>query len=488
MIVFLLVLLLVVGLIFIKNEKFTEGPEDYNIIIIAVTNIGADHLGTYGYERNTSPNIDIFAKGSIVFDNFFTPASWTLPTGISLFTSLYPYQHKVMNRIFYDNQTPIETLDPSTITLVDLLKDDGYITGAFTGGFDYRNFFGLTNRFDFYYDSEQENLLKNLVNAKFLEDRKFGSIVDIMPKAVEWIEKNKGQKFFLFLQGYDTHCPFTPKQQFDELFVNFSTDNLKVHPGYCYRGYDNNGTYFSFTTNIVNSTKEKVFTEVKLSKTDLDFLEAQYDAEIRYVDNYIGRFIYELKERDVLDKTIVILLSEHGEMFAKHGRFGRAGTVRGTLYDDVIHVPLIIRHPELEPKRISKLIQMIDVMPTLLDFVGIPIPKNIEGKSLTPLIYNNTGINKEIYGGSVYGSLNFPYYQSETINEFVRIKDFKLIHEIALFPNGSREEKYELYDISTDKGEQKNIINKKIELADKLKKKLTEWSQNMSSAPELEII
>lgn len=96
----LVVVFLIVIVTFVLLNVKKDAENDYNIILISLTNVGANHLGLYGYERNTSPNIDAFAEESLVFDNFFTHASWTLPTGMSLFTSLYPYQHKVMDRIF----------------------------------------------------------------------------------------------------------------------------------------------------------------------------------------------------------------------------------------------------------------------------------------------------------------------------------------------------------------------------------------------------
>ena len=482
MILLILISSLILFVIFLPSVGKRES-KDYNIIIISATNIGANHLGTYGYERDTSPNIDALAKESLVFDNFFAPASWTLPTGISLFTSLYPYQHGVMVRLLDRRGVPTERLNPKIMTLIDLLKDNGYVTGAFTGRFDYRPSFGLTNRFDFY-TSSQENTNSKDTKIKFVEDRRFGHMADVVLDASEWIDQNKGKKFFLFLQGYETHCPFSPKKSYDKMFVNFTIENLKVGPEYCYRGFHNNGSYISFTTTLVNETKGKLFRQVKLSKKDLDFLEAQYDAEIRYVDDTIGYFVEELKKKGIFNETIIVLLSEHGEMFAKHGRFGRAGTVRGTLYDDVIHIPLIIRHPELGPGRIDQLVQIIDIMPTLLDFIGVDTQTRMQGKSLTPLLYENKTINEEIYGGSVYGTISFPYYEARTINEFLRTEDFKIMHELTLFLNGSIEEKYELYDISSDKEEQNNIIHKKIEVASALKNKLTKWSKKINPALE----
>ena len=455
--------------------------KDYNIILISTTNIGAAHLGVYGYKRDTSPNIDAFAKDSIVFDNFFTHTSWTLPASISLFTSLYPYQHGVMNRIFDDQGKPIETLKPNITTLIDLLKDDGYLTGAFTGGFDYSPPFGLTNRFDYYTESPKDSMVNNLINKTFLERRRFGSIVDAMVDALKWIENKKRKKFFLFLQGYDTHCPFLPKQPYDKLFVNFSAENLMVDPEHCYRGFNNDGTYVELAKIPLNKTTRRALRKVKLTKKDLEFLEAQYDAEIKYVDDNLGHFIDELKKKGVIDGTIIILLSEHGEMFSKHGRFGRAGAIRGTLYDDVVHTPLIIRHPELQPKRIRELAQLIDVMPTILEFANIPLPANIQGKSLAPLIQHGKVVNEEVYGGSLYGRAGFEYYGLRTINEFIRNNDFKLIHEVVISSNGTGKETYELYHILTDREEKINLINIEESVAHELKKKLLKWSKTMNA-------
>ena len=456
-----------------------KSAEEYNIILISATNIGARHLGTYGYKRNTSPHIDALAKDSIVFENFFTHASWTLPTGMSLFSSLYPYHHQVMNRIARRGNTPIEVLSPNIVTLVDLLKKGGYSTGAFTGGFDYRPEFGLTDRFDFNFDGKDKNPVRNLIDINYLRGRRFGSMAEVIPEALNWIEENRTKKFFLFLQGYDTHCPFDPKEQYDRLFFDSSMENTKVQPKHCYRGYSNDGKYVSYTYTIDAKAGRRVFSEVNLSEKDIDYLEAQYDAEIRYVDDQLGSFINALKKKGIFDKTIIIFLSEHGEMFAKHGRFGRAGTIRGTLYDDVIHIPLIVKHPDLEPKRIEGLSQLIDVMPTLLDLTGISIPASLQGKSLLPLLQQGKAVNEEIYGGSVYGKKEFKIYGERTLNEYIRGKEYKLIHEVILSSEGIKVENYELFHVSKDREEENNLFDSHKEIADQLKRKLGEWSEEI---------
>src|SRR5688572_24559001 len=124
-----------------------DSPTNFNLILIALTNTRADHLGCYGYSRNTSPNIDKLARRSVVFKNAFTHASWTLPASVSLFTSTYPFTHGLMNR------ERTQPLTSSAMTFIDVLKTNGYVTAAFVGNRDYSAKFGHTARFDAVFDA-----------------------------------------------------------------------------------------------------------------------------------------------------------------------------------------------------------------------------------------------------------------------------------------------------------------------------------------------
>ena len=165
---------------------------------------------------------------------------------------------------------------------------------------------------------------------------------------------------------------------------------------------------------------------VDLTQGDVDYLISQYDGEIAMADNSVGLFLQYLEDNSLLDNTIVVIYSEHGEMFGKNGRFGRAGTNRGTLYDEVIHVPLIIKHPNIKNgKRINGLVQLIDIMPTVLDFLNIEQPKenNIQGISLLPLIFEGKSVNEYVYAGAEFGKEKFQFFDILTLNESIRNKE-----------------------------------------------------------------
>jgi len=177
------------------NEDLT--CKGCNIIIISLTNLTVSHMSSNGYFRDTTPNIDQFNRKSFVFQNAYSPASWTRPAGASLFTSLYPYTHQV-NVV----KGKILPLDPKIPTLAELLKENGYQTVSYNGGADYFGSYGFAKGFDTY---------NNLGTY-------YGGFKEIMPPAMEWLSQNKDEKFFLFLQSYDLHCPFVPPEPFDKKF------------------------------------------------------------------------------------------------------------------------------------------------------------------------------------------------------------------------------------------------------------------------------
>src|SRR5262245_4967165 len=163
-----------------EQKPREPSTNDYNLIFISLTNTRADHLGVYGYHRNTSPNIDRFAQKCLVFKNVFSHASWTLPALVSLFTSQYPFTHGLMNR------EDAQPLPAPVTTFVDVLKAKGYFTAAFVGDRDYSPKFGHTSRFHLVFDP---------VRNPDLEDWKgYGVLENTMPPARDWLRQNKDKK------------------------------------------------------------------------------------------------------------------------------------------------------------------------------------------------------------------------------------------------------------------------------------------------------
>lgn len=440
------------------NDDF--GCKDCNIILITLTNLRYDHISGNGYFRPTTGALDAFAAESIVFDNAFAHSSWTLPEGISIFTALYPYRHGVMNR--YDGSI----LSQNTPTLIDVLGEQGYLTAGFSGGFDYDAAFGLTNRFGEY---------QECIEGKDEGIWRYGKLSCSAPKALEWIQNHRDRKFFVHVQGYDPHCPFSQEgSRYDPDYagtVDFS-NCLWTFEKTEQRIIDGKPYY------PVSSPTTEGKASVFLGEEDVDHLIALYDESITKSDVVIGSFLEEVEKLGISDNTIIIFTSEHGDMLGKQGRFMRGGPLRGTFYDDVLHIPFFIKHPKLDPTHIGGLVEHVDIMPTLLDFLGIKKPSVLDGKSLAPLIGEGKEVNKYVFAGAEFHPENSPYFQESTRIETIRSKEFKLIRETTISTDTPFSAP-ELYDLKNDKKELYNVAEGRTDILNELLLKLNDWSEKM---------
>ncbi len=322
-----------------------------NIILISLDTLSAKHLSCYGYPRETSPNIDLLAKDSVLFLNTFAPSSWTLPSHLSLMTSLNTINHQV----YYKNKK----LDSSIITLADILRIKGYFNTAFTGGGFVSGIFGFNKGFDSY----------NVRGQIEAED----SASVLCQAALNWLDRNKDRNFFLFLHTYQIHSPFSSPPPFNELFLE-KNSNLKK---------------FDFGDLRVNHESRFKPLPDALRQNIISL----YDGEIRYTDEELIRpLVDKLKELNLYDRTMIILTSDHGEEFYEHNAWAHNHCV----YNEVIKVPLIIKffNSEYRGKRIKKFARLIDVMPTILDELNIDFSDYFfDGESLIDIIKGN-GKNK----------------------------------------------------------------------------------------------
>ncbi|GMQ95196.1 MAG: hypothetical protein BMS9Abin13_308 [Patescibacteria group bacterium] len=466
------------------NQNAGYGCSGCNIIMIDLSNVSAENMGLYGYNRNTTPFLEEFAKDALVFDDFFAPTSWTLPNATSLFTSLYPYTHNVLNRY------PYNVLSENIKTFPEVLGENGYKTFAIVGGLDYSARFGHMRGFDDVVEQREIDLTeRDGVRAVF--DRTFA---DTFKTALSWIKKADGEKFFLFLHGYDAHCPFVPPPETEGVWSDKNNTSITVDNSICYRGFRNEetGTYKasyylprSGRFSQEKGVKEELVKEIEFTERDIAYLRDLYDEEVFSLDKLLESFIGGLDKR-TLNNTVIIIFSDHGEMFAKHGRFGRAGSVRGTLYDDVMHVPLIIKVPGAPGKRVFGITQFIDVVPTLMEMLEIkPKDMRMQGKSALPLITRGEKINEYAYSGSLYGSKRNLFYDKVSVNESIRDEKWKLIREGILDINTGAlleeeaeivEQTFELYDLVNDPEEFNNVAEENPEVFERLKARLEEWA------------
>ncbi|MCH7828658.1 sulfatase [Patescibacteria group bacterium] len=439
-----------------SSKKLFQPPVPYNVILVIIDTLRADHLGMYGYSRNTSPNLDRLAKESILFEQAITQAPYSLASQISLLVSQYPSVHGVIETS--------DRLSLSSITLAQILQETGYTTAAFaqisgTEGYSLQGF-------DLY-------------------DRDFGPLgylSQTIPPAVEWLRLNKGENFFLFVQGYDVHPPLHKPEPFDHIFDPGYDGILSDHEQY-YLDYtpnqtrDPNSILYSIKNinhNPVLSWNDKV---IPLEQRDIDHVIAHYDGGILYTDSLLEEFFDTLKEMGVYDNSIIIVLSDHGEMLVDSLRREKDENDRlfghGRLYEEVIHVPLFIKHPDFEGQRISTQVQLIDIFPTILDFLHIPISEEIkqriQGKSLVPLIEDRAD---EHFNEYVFGQAD----GHQPV--FIRTVQWKLMVSEGYF---------ELYNLQDDPKETQNVIDQYPDVAEKLKQKFEEWeSTNLRKKSQLE--
>jgi arylsulfatase A-like enzyme len=317
--------------------SFPEHP--HPIIIVDVDTLGAKHLGTYGYPRNTSPNTDAFAQQAIRFEWAFSQAPNTPPSQTSILTGLYPSTHGM---IADEDRVPQDVT-----TLAEALHGQGFRTSAFVDGGYMAAGFGHDQGFDSYLDFQNTGLEK------------------IAPAVDRWLEENAAtESFFLLIHTYDVHWPYDPPEPYRSMFL---AGLAAPTPG------------FEPTAEFMEALRRDK--PRKLPENDLEYAKALYDASIRYVDAWFGKFLERVKDLGLLERATIVFLSDHGEEFQEHGSVGH-----DRLYATVTRIPLLLRLPGgVQAGSVSQVVEGIDVMPTLLELTGIPVPSRIQGRSLLPL-------------------------------------------------------------------------------------------------------
>ena len=365
-----LLVLSVLILVFFKwrdGQKFLSSnaslsPEvrnPYNVVIITVDNLRADHLGCYGYERSTSPNIDRFAQQSMLFSQAYSTSSFTPPAHASLFTSKYVGDHGLVTW---------NKLNRKEHTLAEELKENGYATAA----------------------SVSLNLLLWQNLGQGFDLRRQGSFKDgdkIIQDALSVVAQESESPFFLWLHLFDVHRPYGRHPDWTYRFASAEFqgvgDAIKDYNLWSGKEYKNG-----------NSLENSGF-----SPADLQFLADRYDAGIGYVDSLLKLLLHELSMPGRLENTLVILTSDHGENLLEHKEC--LFSHDPFLYSVVTQIPLLIRYPGASGAgtKSHALVSLIDIAPTVMDTIGLPVPASFsQGKSLLPLLKGDSDWGrKEIY-------------------------------------------------------------------------------------------
>jgi arylsulfatase A-like enzyme len=403
---------------------------DPNVVIIAADALRADHLSCYGYERQTSPNIDQFAGESVLFQSAISQASWTLPSFISLFTSLEPSFHGILSGN--------ARLHSSVKTLPKILQKNGYLTAASVDNPHLFPAIGLAEGFDLYSyrNTDVEGQLATI-----------GS----------WLDSMKGQKFFLFIHLISTHLPYAPPAPYAAAFRKADrpiSTHLPYAPPPPYAAALRKADRLTAMASA-RTIYELDRTCKRLSFAHRTDLIALYDGEILYLDDILRRLFASMKQLDLYRDTLVVFLSDHGEQFQEHGYLSHGKT----LYQEEILVPLIMKLPagtRYEAKRIPAVVRTIDIFPTICDILRIQPSDTIRGKSLVPLLrgqaFEEGVVFSELPG---YGKLAIKKGQYKYIytDQKVCAWTMKNMNRLNCWPTADEE----LYDLNEDPGESRNI-------------------------------
>ena len=353
-VIYCLVIVACGGIFFLHAAPQKETP---NILLISIDSLRADHLGCYGYQRDTSPIIDELAASGALFENTVSTTSWTLPAHMSLLTSMDISVHGVGR----DGVS----LHPSIGTLTQGLKKEGYATACFCSSPYMNPAFGFDRGFDLYrnIDLEDEKIKDTILPPPEERDAVHEDITSprITGLAIDWISKHRSRPFFLFLHLWDVHYDYIPPAPYDRLF----------DPDY--QG-DIDGKDYIHNDDV----------KPGMDLRDLEHIIALYDGEIAYVDYHLGLIFKELKKLGIFDNTLIVVTADHGDEFFEHGSKGH----RNTLYDEVVKIPLIVHLPreEMEGRKIPSQVSIIDIAPTILDLAGLAVPDQMQGSSLISLL------------------------------------------------------------------------------------------------------
>ena len=301
------------------RQAVANAKDIRRVVLISIDTLRADHLGCYGYPRDTSPSIDSLARESVVFNHAVACTPITLPSHCSMLTGTTPPQHQVHDNIGYQ-------LHSSSTTLAEILKENGFTTGAVIGAYPLDAQFGLDQGFDTYDDDIKQ---AQAGVFKFANERDAAEVTELANK---WLKNHRKEEFLLFVHYYDPHLPYESHEEFRFRYV-----------------------------------------------LPWPSVRDQYDGEIAYTDYYVGRLIDNLKQMGLYDSTLIILTGDHGESLGERQERGHGFFI----YHNTIHVPLIVKLPGLSTMiRVNDVVGLIDIVPTVCSLLGIDSPAAVEGQDV----------------------------------------------------------------------------------------------------------
>ncbi len=395
-----------------------DGPaQAWNVVLISIDTMRADRMSVYGYERKTTPFLEELSAKAVVFERFSHSGGGTLPSHMSMMTSLNPRTHGITHK----NR---RRLPDARVTLAEHLHNAGYATAAFTDAGWMRAKYGFEQGFDSYDDGG-------------------GRFAKILPKGKQWIREHKNERFFLFLHTYDLHSESPPTWPYScpgDSHLRYLDPELAQFDG-C--------RFEKCATELlayVNSkiTRGEWSASDAFSKIEISRISSTYDGCINYVDEQLREFVAFLVEEGIYDRTLLVITSDHGEEFGEHGKF--LHTQRG--FEVMSAIPLIIRFPgdKHGGARLDVAAATVDIMPTIVAALGIEVSPEAQGVSLLPAIRAGLEVREDVHMYTVLERGRWKYFPKERL----------------------------LFDLEKDPGEQVNVFDQNPEVVEGLERRVQE--------------
>jgi arylsulfatase A-like enzyme len=386
----------------------SPGPGRPSIILVSLDTLRADRVGVYGYARPTTPVLDAFAGDAVVFEHAIASSPWTLPSHSSMLSSLHPHNHGALS--------PANRLGEEVTTLAEALFERGYATAAFTGGGYVSVKFGLSQGFETFRELRHEPTT---------------AIVDA---ALRWLEEAEGRPVFLFVHTYEPHTPYldagmAEPAEAGRIGSDFSSEDLKA------------------------------LREGRLDPTPAErhYISDLYDGDVRSTDRALAGLLDGLSATGLLDRSMVIVTSDHGEeLFERAVR--RSAAHGHSLYEELIRIPMVIRYPPALTggRRVTGPASLVDIAATVAGALEFPWPDRTDGIDLVRLSALEAGSEP---GGGREVVLS-EALRSGIPKRSLRSEGFKYI---APLEEGAA--RPELYDLAADPGERSNVAADQEELA-----------------------
>jgi arylsulfatase A-like enzyme len=394
------VVLLIGGGGLVASARLGTGSEAPHVVLIVIDTLRADRVGCYGSPRQVTPRIDALAGEAVVFQRAYSTAPWTRTAVASLLTGTTPFRH----RITAEEST--HALSPTALTLQEVLRNEGYWTRALLANPHYR--FGIDQNFD---------RLSYCGNCR---------AEVIFTRAIEFIREHGDRPFFLLIHNNDPH------------------DSYDYHPGFSTTPEDSpyrslRELFPARDRPVALDSAVNARDTVILDAAALEEMKANYDGEIAYLDHHLGRFVDALRAQGLWQRTILVLTADHGEEFLDHGGYWHGGT----LYDELLRVPLVVRVPGREGRVVGQPVSTRDLFATLIDLVhgNLPSASPDTGRTLRPLLEGHSLPATPIVAATAFRSR----YKHSVIDG-----DYKLIAYATGQPIG-------LFNLREDPGERRNL-------------------------------